>query len=142
MSRVCFPVYIYCTFREFVSRYLLYFENGHQATTILYLLYSTQNPGYDYFVPEHELLNTDLNKNTVRDCLIRKPKHRCSQISGHFSGIFTQPSTLPSALCLPPLPKIQTTEHTTLHYHYQTIIMQQTQQYYQYNYYTRDSMHM
>jgi hypothetical protein len=47
-------VYIHCTFIEFLSHFLFYFENSSQAAPILDLLYSLQRPEYNSFVPGHE----------------------------------------------------------------------------------------
>jgi hypothetical protein len=51
-ASVCYSVYIHCTFREYLSYFLFYFENACQAAIILNLLYSTQHPEHNSFVPE------------------------------------------------------------------------------------------
>jgi hypothetical protein len=90
---VYYTVYTECTFREWLSHFLFYFENTCQAATILDLLYSTQIPQHNSFVPEN-VEGTVITKHWFHKNMLPshpKPnlKHRYSQISGHFSGILT-----------------------------------------------------
>jgi hypothetical protein len=90
-SSVNFSVYIHCSFREFLSHFLFYFQNSWQAATNFSFTVQHSKPRAKFICSR--TWRRDPNHRTLIAIRLRVPrhviditKHRYNQISGHYSA--------------------------------------------------------